>query len=101
MRRVEPVFLAEAARCLRMNSPQQRHICIVTETYPPEVNGVALTLKRLVEGLRLHGYAVSLVRPRQSSFDVQGAPETPDEMLVRGLPLPGYQGLRFGLPAGT
>ncbi len=28
----------------------RRHVCVVTETYPPEVNGVALTLARLVEG---------------------------------------------------
>ena len=27
-------------------------ICVVTETYPPDVNGVALTLARVVQGLR-------------------------------------------------
>ena len=26
-----------------------RRICLVTETYPPEINGVALTLARLAE----------------------------------------------------
>ena len=48
------------------NEAQPRHICIVTETYPPEVNGVAFTLAHLSEGLRNQGYAVSLVRPRQN-----------------------------------
>src|SRR5215475_10283812 len=41
----------------------RRHICIVTDTYPPEVNGVAMTLARLVSGLRDLGHAVSVLRP--------------------------------------
>jgi hypothetical protein len=28
-----------------------RHICVITETYPPEVNGVAFTVAHLVDGL--------------------------------------------------
>ena len=28
----------------------RRHVCVVTETYPPEINGVALTLARLCRG---------------------------------------------------
>ena len=83
----------------RPHTPEQRHICIVTESYPPEINGVALTVARLAEGLRLQGYAVSVVRPRQPGFDRRGADDDPEGVLVRGMPLPGYQGLRFGLPA--
>jgi glycosyltransferase involved in cell wall biosynthesis len=79
-------------------SAKRRHISIVTETYPPELNGVALTLARWVEGLRSRGYFVSVFRPRQS-FDSASAPFDPALNLVRGLPLPGYKGLRFGLPA--
>lgn len=45
------------------------HICIVTETYPPEVNGVAFTLAHLVDGLSARGHMVSVVRPRQRAFD--------------------------------
>jgi glycosyltransferase involved in cell wall biosynthesis len=72
------------------------HVCLVTETYPPEVNGVALTVLSLEQGLRRLGHHVALVRPRQ--------PDTPapreDELLVAGAGLPRYPGLRFGLPAG-
>lgn len=68
---------------------------IVTETYPPEVNGVALTVQGLEQGLRSRGHAVSLVRPRQES-DVA---DLPDTLLVRGAALPRYPGLKFGLPA--
>ncbi|NYF37472.1 glycosyltransferase family 1 protein [Stenotrophomonas sp. JAI102] len=68
---------------------------IVTETYPPEVNGVALTVQGLELGLRAAGHQVDLVRPRQSS-DVDAADGT---VLVTGANLPRYPGLRFGLPA--
>jgi glycosyltransferase involved in cell wall biosynthesis len=80
------------------NVAYQRHICIVTETYPPEINGVALTLAHLVNGLRLQGYAVSVVRPRQS-FDGSNLTYGPRVTLVSALPLPGYRGLNIGLPA--
>ena len=72
-----------------------RHICVVSETYHPEINGVTLTLGHLVNGLRQRGHEVSIVRPRQPG-DV--AAEN-DVTLVKGLPLPGYLGLQFGLPA--
>lgn len=68
---------------------------IVTETYPPEVNGVALTVQGLETGLRQRGHAVSLVRPRQAI----GSEAADDTLLVRGARLPRYPGLKFGLPA--
>lgn len=77
-----------------------RHICMVTETYPPEVNGVALTLACLVQGLRGQGYTVSVVRPRQQRADVGGERDGHQVTLVPALPLLGYKGLRVGLPAG-
>jgi len=72
-------------------------IAFVTETYPPEVNGVAMTVGRLVEGLRQRGHQVGIVRPRQYPEDVGES----GDLTVRGVPLPGYPGLRFGLPAGA
>ncbi|HKA34823.1 MAG TPA: glycosyltransferase, partial [Candidatus Binatia bacterium] len=78
----------------------RRHVCIVTETYPPEINGVAMTLERWVKGLRSQGHAVSIVRPRQSP-DLAARDNDPWTTLVPGLPLPGYRGLRIGLPAGA
>lgn len=69
---------------------------IVTETYPPEVNGVALTVQALEHGLRAHGHDVSLVRPRQ---DGEVARDDAHELRVRGVGLPRYPGLKFGLPA--
>lgn len=71
-------------------------IAFVTETFPPEVNGVAMTVGRLVGGLRARGHQVSVVRPRQGRGDAG----CEHELAVPGLPLPGYPGLKFGLPAG-
>lgn len=71
-------------------------IALVSETYPPEVNGVAMTVGRLVDGLRQRGHRVEVFRPRQTHDD-RGRR---DERALPGLPLPGYYGLRFGLPAG-
>lgn len=68
---------------------------IVTETYPPEVNGVALTVHGLETGLRQRGHAVSVIRPRQPD----DAAQVDDTLLVRGASLPRYPGLKFGLPA--
>jgi glycosyltransferase involved in cell wall biosynthesis len=79
---------------------QQHRICIVTDTYPPEVNGVALTLARLVGGLRACGHAVSVVCPRQWIADRPSFGPDPTVTLVRGVPLPGYKGLHVGFPAG-
>jgi len=73
-------------------------VALVTETYPPEVNGVSLTLSRLVAGLRREGHRVQLVRPRQSRSDRAAAEADYEEILTPGLPIPGYRGLRFGLP---
>lgn len=74
---------------------------IITETYPPEINGVALTVQGLEQGLRARGHTVDLIRPAQ--LDESAAlteSVTPSEGLtvVRGLPIPRYPNLRFGLP---
>jgi glycosyltransferase involved in cell wall biosynthesis len=74
-------------------------IALVTETYPPEVNGVAMTLQRMVDGLLRRGHRVQLIRPRQTRAEVALHGEDFEEMLARGLKLPRYDGLRFGLPA--
>jgi glycosyltransferase involved in cell wall biosynthesis len=70
---------------------------IVTETYPPEINGVALTVQGLEEGLRQRGHEVTVVRPRQPGD--RHADARHDTLLVRGTGLPHYPGLRVGLPA--
>jgi len=73
-------------------------VAVVTETYPPEINGVANTLHQLVLGLARRGHGVRLVRPRQAGDPAHGTPDPPGQTLVPGVPIPGYRGLRLGLP---
>jgi glycosyltransferase involved in cell wall biosynthesis len=73
-------------------------ITVVTETYPPEINGVANTMRRLVSGLKQRGHRVHVVRPAQAVDSASLAERRSDETLVPGLPIPGYPDLRFGLP---
>src|SRR5271156_2855996 len=83
------------------SSPQ--HICVVTETYPPEINGVALTLANLVKGLLARGHTVSVAHPKQQgqrTYNDAVEGKYSEAVQVRGLPLPGYHGLQFGVPAG-
>lgn len=68
-------------------------IAYVTETYPPELNGVALTGARAVQHLRERGHAVDLIRPRQPG---DAGESHASEWLTRGWPIPMYPDLRFG-----
>ncbi len=74
--------IAQARRSLRLT--------LVTETFPPEVNGVARTLQRWAEAFRARGHHVQIIRPRQPS---EG--RLPERVL--GLPVPLYPQMRFGV----
>lgn len=74
-------------------------LAIVTETYPPEVNGVALSLSRFVEGLSERNHEIQLIRPRQQNDALQPSMGLIEEVLTTGLPIPKYPNLKMGLPA--
>ena len=80
-------------------SRQLLRVAVVTESYPPEVNGVAHSVARVVEGLRARQHVVQLVRPRQGSHDVATEQSRHYEVLTRGVPIPMYGHLRMGLPS--
>ncbi|MES2367914.1 MAG: glycosyltransferase family 1 protein [Pseudomonadota bacterium] len=96
---LRPMDAAEfTCQTLPSMRPQLR-IAVVTETYPPEVNGVAMTLGRLVNGLQVRNHQVQLIRPRQNDGDQPQPTATLSEHLQRGIALPRYEGLKMGLPA--
>ena len=74
-------------------------IAVVTETYPPEINGVAMTIGRLVSALQQRDHQIQLIRPRQNAEDAPSSRGNLEEVLQRGLPIPRYDGLKMGLPA--
>lgn len=65
-------------------------IDIVTDTYVPDVNGVAMTMGRLTEGLRRRGHRVHVIHA--------GTSARPGETRTPALPLPGYHEVRLGVP---
>lgn len=83
--------------CPTNNTPL--HIDVVTETFPPEVNGVAHTVSMLVNGLRKVKHHVCVIRPKQASDHANAfnAAEEND-FLVKSFPIPFYRELRGGLP---
>jgi glycosyltransferase involved in cell wall biosynthesis len=74
-------------------------VAVVTETFPPEVNGVARTISRVVDGLRARGHDVQLIRPRQVVDAGRELQASEEQVLTRGLPIPGYPDMRMGLPS--
>jgi hypothetical protein len=78
-------------------TPGGLRIAIVT--FRPEINGVAMTIGRMLDGLLRRGHEIRLVRPRQHALDAARYGARYAEVLVRALPLPRYDGLRMGFPA--
>ncbi|MEY4446997.1 MAG: hypothetical protein RLZZ433_12 [Pseudomonadota bacterium] len=74
-------------------------IAVVTETWPPEVNGVAVTLAKLVQSLSHRNHDVQLIRPRQTKGDTPLRDSSLEEVLMRGMPIPRYPELKLGLPS--
>jgi glycosyltransferase involved in cell wall biosynthesis len=74
-------------------------IALVTETFPPELNGVAVTIACIVRGLCKRGHAIELIRPRQGPSDHGGIVDGVEHFLKPSIPIPKYPSLRVGLPA--
>jgi glycosyltransferase involved in cell wall biosynthesis len=82
-------------------APARRFIrvAVVTETWPPEINGVAVTLSKLIHHLGTRQHTIQLIRPRQDKYDQGVANEGWSELLLKGLPIPKYPQLKLGLPS--
>lgn len=71
-------------------------IAVVTETWPPEINGVALSLLQLCKGLQKQGHKILLIRPEQQQGCYDFLPTK--ECLVKAQSIPKYPHLQFGWP---
>ena len=89
--------MCDGHRPARMDKPL--NVALVSETYPPEVNGVARTIAIIVEGLRARGHDLTLVRPRQGPADRALDESGFGEILRPGVQIPRYSQLRMGLPS--
>lgn len=66
-------------------------VLLVTDTFPPDINGVARTLNTLGEGLQRRGHEVAVVTT-VPEVEAGGLPRR----VMHSVPLPGYAGLRLG-----
>lgn len=71
---------------------------MVTETFPPEINGVAMTYGRLALQLARLGHPVTVYHPGLREHPFQPGAGTFRQVLMPGVPIPGYPRLRMGLP---
>jgi glycosyltransferase involved in cell wall biosynthesis len=67
-------------------------LLVITDTYPPDINGVSRTLFTLANGLAARGHEVEIVTTQKAA-----EPETQKRHVVLACPLLGYPGLRVGL----
>lgn len=71
-------------------------VSLLTETFPPEVNGVSFTLAHLARGLCEQGSEVEVLRPTREKTGKNNEPWSEVDLPAR--PIPNYPQLRFGLP---
>jgi phosphatidylinositol alpha 1,6-mannosyltransferase len=77
-------------------------VAIITESFPPDVNGVAHTVQRVAGLLASYGHHPLVIAPRPAARNRRQATEEGSfpfpVVRVPAVPLPGYPGFRLGLP---
>ena len=79
-------------------------VAIITESFPPDVNGVAHCVVRVAELLAAQGHQPLVIAPtpprtkRSRHEDTDPGPFPYPVVRVRAVPLPGYPSFRLGLP---
>ncbi len=67
-------------------------ILIVTDTFPPDINGVARSLHTLAKGLEGRNHQIEVI----TTLEAPTSSDTQRRHIVASMPLPGYAGLRIG-----
>ncbi|RKN49675.1 glycosyltransferase family 4 protein [Micromonospora endolithica] len=74
-------------------------IAIVTESFPPDVNGVAHSVVRAAEHLVARGHEPVVIAPAPPGSRRQDADRHPYPVIrIPSVPLPRYHGFRLGVP---
>src|SRR5271170_1546052 len=79
-------------------------VAIITESFPPDVNGVAHCVVRVAELLAAHGHQPVVIAPTPRTMwspreDKDPGPFPYPVVRVPAVPLPGYPSFRLGLPS--
>ena len=80
-----------------MNATTSKRISIITDTFAPDVNGVAHTLSHLVNGLLDRGYHVDIICPDHEQREDAELRAQLTIFPVKGFRIPQYPDLRFGV----
>lgn len=94
---IQNLLKLSADHDLNQSTPQKLlKIAIVTETWAPEINGVANSLLNLCRGLKARGHQILLIRPQPKQQYQLFKPDA--ECWVRAQAIPKYPHLQFGWP---
>jgi len=93
------VLFAFSLLSMTQNLNRPIKISLLTETFPPEVNGVAFTLAHFARGLSSLGSDVEVLCPKRTSKGDDT--ELWTEIDLPSRQIPNYPQLRFGLPCGS
>ncbi len=92
----------EPGREKKLNHGDERHaamkLAIVTDTFPPDINGVAMTLQRLAAGMLGRGHAVEVIHPGVSGLQADEHADRFSEVCVPGFAVPRYAFVKLGWP---
>jgi phosphatidylinositol alpha 1,6-mannosyltransferase len=75
-------------------------VTIITESFPPDINGVAHSVVRVAEHLVARGHHPLVIAPEPASGTARVAGALPYPVVrVPSMPMPGYPTFRLGLPS--
>jgi phosphatidylinositol alpha 1,6-mannosyltransferase len=75
-------------------------VTIITESFPPDINGVAHSVVRVAEHLVARGHQPLVIAPEPASGTARVAGRLPYPVVrVPSMPMPGYPTFRLGLPS--
>jgi phosphatidylinositol alpha 1,6-mannosyltransferase len=74
-------------------------VAIITESFPPDVNGVAHTVLRVADQLTSKGHQPLVIAPQPPRGTRQVGPFNYPVVRIPAIPLPGYPSFRLGLPS--
>lgn len=74
-------------------------VTLVTDTHLPRKNGLSAPVSRMVQDLKTRELDIHLIRPRYHRQNTEDEALGYTETLLSGIPVPGYPGLKSGLPA--
>src|SRR5262245_31061906 len=86
--------------CRRPGHFVRMRVAIITETFPPDINGVAHSVVRVAEHLVQRGHHPVVIAPEPASGLPRVTGRLPYPVVrVRSVAMPGYASFRLGLPS--